>query len=130
MNKEVYRLLYDEEIVTKDHYWFDYNDEFVLLPSNHPWIGKKVEYEYIYEKISLEDFRILKDDEIVNEEHFYFWRDDYCHTVMYRCYSGYHGDKASDVRKENNSLPEFNLYAKKETQINFGKFDFLKDIEL
>jgi hypothetical protein len=130
MNNEAYSHLEYKEIITKDHYCFDDNDKLVLLPSNHPWIGEKAEGSYIYEKVSLDDFRTLKDDEIVNEEHFYVRRS--CgHLVMYRCYRCCNivGHKADDVRKENSSIPEFNLYAKK-TQFNFGKFDFLKDIEL
>jgi hypothetical protein len=131
MNKEAYRCLDKEEIITKDHYWFDWqNNKFVLIPSNYPCIGKKAGYLYIYEKISLEDFRILKDDEIVNKEHFYVWKDDdYCNFLIYRCYSRHQGSKTSDVRKKCNSLPEFNLYAKK-TQFNFETLNILKDIQL
>jgi hypothetical protein len=42
MNDEVYRELYKEEIITKDHYGC-YSDKFVLLPSNYPYIGKKAD---------------------------------------------------------------------------------------
>jgi hypothetical protein len=128
MNK-VFRLLDDEEIITKDHYWFDYNDEFVLLPSYDSCIGKKTEEKCIYEKVSLDDFRILKDDEIVNEQHFQVYRDSVGHLIMWRCYNSV-GRKAEDVRKENSFLPEFNLYAREENKFNFGKFDFLKEIKL
>jgi hypothetical protein len=128
MNKEAYRKLDHEEIVTKHHYWpLDY--ELVLLPSNDPYIGKKAGDLYIYEKVSLDDFRLLNDDEIITREHFFVFRYIEGYLIMCRLYNSV-GRKADDVRKEDSSLPEFNLYAKKETQINFGKFDFLKDIEL
>ena len=129
MNKEVYRYLDDEEIVTKDHYrWSWRHDTLVLLPPNDPCIGKKAGYLCIFEKVSLDDFRPLNDDEIVNKEHFYVWRNDYGNFYMYRVFR-FIGHKAGDARKKYSSLPEFNLYAKK-MQINFGKFDFLKEIEL
>ncbi len=131
MNDEAYRKLDYEKIITKDHYRWDWqNKKLVLLPSYDSCIGKKTEERYIYEKISLEDFRLLKDDEIVNKEHFYVWRN-YCgNLIMERCGNFIVGRKADDARKKCNFTPEFNLYAKKEIQINFGKFDFLKEIEL
>jgi hypothetical protein len=129
MNKEVYRYLDDEEIVTKDHYRWN-NDKLVLLPSNDSFIGKKVCFQHFYEKVSLKDFRPLNNNEIVNDEHFYFFRDSDGYLMMYRCYFRYQGRKAEDVRKANSSFPEFNLYAKKETQFNFETLNILKDIEL
>ena len=130
MNNEVYRRLDKEEIVTKDHYWFDWqNNKFVLIPSNDPCIGKKAGYLYIFEKVSLEDFRILKDDEIVNEEHFYVWRDNRGYLRMCRCCDTV-GLKAGNARNECRYMTEFNLYAKKETQFNFETLNILKDIEL
>jgi hypothetical protein len=129
MNKEAYRKLDHEEIVTKHHYWWSWrHDKLVLLPPNHSCIGKKTEGIYIYEKVSLEDFRPLNDDEIVNKEHFYVWRNDYGNFYMYRVFR-FIGHKAGYLRKELSNLPEYNIYAKK-MQINFGKFDFLKEIEL
>jgi hypothetical protein len=129
MNNEAYCQLDEEKIITKYHYCFDNNDKLFLLPLNHPYIGYKVGYLSVYEKISLEDFRPLNDNEIVNEEHFYVWRDSYGNLVMHRCYSSHQGSKTSDVRKKYNSIPEFNLYAKK-TQFNFETLNILKEIEL
>jgi hypothetical protein len=129
MKNEAYRYLDYEEIVTKHHYCFDDNDEFVLLPSNHPCIGEKANKRLIYEKISLEDFRILNDNEIITREHFQVQRDSYGNLRMYRCCNSV-GLKSDDVRKEYSSLLKFNLYAREENKFNFGKFDFLKDIEL
>jgi hypothetical protein len=123
MNDEVYYQLDCEEIIKKDHYYRN-NNELVLLPSNHPYIGKKVEYEYIFEKVSLEDFRILKDDEIVNKEHFYVWRDIHSYLIMSRCRRSV-GRKAGNARNY-----EYNIYAKKKTQFNFETLNILKDIEL
>jgi hypothetical protein len=129
MNNQVYRKLHGE-IVTKDHYWFDWqNNKFVLLSSNYPCIGKKADGRFIREKVSLDDFRPLNNNEIVNEEHFEVWRDNCGNLIMERCDSFIVGRKADDVRKENSSLPEFNLYAKK-TQFNFETLNILKDIEL
>jgi hypothetical protein len=128
MNKEAYRSLDKEEIVTKDHYqWL--NDKFVLLPFNHSWIGEKANKRLIYEKISLEDFRPLNDNEILKIEHFQVWRDSFGYLRMFRCVRSVER-KAGNARKESIYVSDFNLYAKKETQINFGKFDFLKEIEL
>jgi hypothetical protein len=128
MKNEAYRRLDKKEIITKNHYWWN-NRKFVLLPSNHLWIGEKAEGSSIYEKISLEDFRFLKDDEIVNEENFEVWRDDYGNLVMHRCYYIV-GLKTDDARKECRYMTEFNLYAKKEMQFNFETLNILKDIEL
>jgi hypothetical protein len=128
MNDEVYRRLDKEEIATKDHYYRN-NKKLVLLPSNHPFIGKKTEERYIFEKVSLEDFRPLNDDEIVNKEHFEVWRDDYGNLAMYSC-GNFIGHKTSYLRREFSCFSGFNLYAKEENKFNFGKFDFLKDIEL
>jgi hypothetical protein len=128
MNKEAYRKLDHEEIVTKHHYWpLDY--ELVLLPSNDPYIGKKAGCLYIYEKVSLDDFRLLNDDEIITREHFFAFRYIEGYLIMCRFYNSV-GRKSDDVRKEDISLPEFNLYAKKETQFNFETLNILKDIEL
>jgi hypothetical protein len=129
MNKEVYRRLDKEEIVTKDHYWYHWqNNTFVLLRSNHSSIGKKAGYLYIYEKVSLDDFRPLNDDEIVNDEHFQVQGDSYGHLRMYRCCNSV-GRKADDVRKANDYLPEYKICAKK-TQFNFETLNILKDIQL
>jgi hypothetical protein len=134
MNNKVYRKLDDEEIVTKHHYCFDYNGKLVLLPSNHPCIGKKVERRYIYEKISLEDFRILNDNEIITREHFQVQRDSYGYLMIYRYYYCYLGRKAGDVRKENSCNSGYNIYSKniyaKKTQFNFETLNILKDIQL
>jgi hypothetical protein len=130
MNNEAYRYLDKEEIITKDHYWYHWqNDTFVLLPSNDPLIGKKADGRSICEKISLDDFRILKNDEIVNEENFYVRRDSVGYLRMLRCLRCV-GHKAGYLRKANSCISEFNLYAKEENKFNFGKFDFLKEIEL
>ncbi len=131
MNNEAYRWLDKKEIITKDHYWWNWrNGKYVLLPPNHSCIGKKTEKRQIYEKISLEDFRPLNDDEIVNKEHFLVWRDSYGYLMIYRYYYCYLGRKASDVRKECRHMPEFNLYTKKKTQFNFETLNILKEIEL
>jgi hypothetical protein len=132
MNEEVYRRLDKEEIITKDHYYRRNNKKLVLLPFNHSWIGKKVEYEYFYEKISLDDFRLLKDDEILNEEHFQVWRVSvgYLRMVRIKCYFLYYGSKAGNARKANSSVREYNIYAKQKTQFNFETLNILKDIQL
>jgi hypothetical protein len=130
MNNEAYRYLDKEEIITEDHYYQDWqNKKIVLIPSNDPYIGKEVSFKWIFEKVYLEDFRLLNDNEIVNKEHFLVWRDDCDHLVMCRC-CDIVGHKAIDVRKANNSLPEFNLYAKQKTQFNFETLNILKDIKL
>ncbi len=129
MNYEVYRCLDKKEIVTKNHYRWN-NDKFVLLPHNDPYIGKKVEYEYIFEKISLENLRPLNDNEIVNKEHFEVFRDDYGNLRMAKCDSYFFGKKAGDARKECSHVPEYNIYAQKKTQFNFETLNILKDIKL
>jgi hypothetical protein len=130
MNNEVYRRLDKEEIITKDHYWYHWqNNTFVLLPPNDPWIGKKADGRSICEKISLDDFRILKNDEIVNDEHFEVSRNQDGYLVISRCYYTV-GMKAGYLRKANSCISGYNLYAKEENKFNFGKFDFLKEIEL
>jgi hypothetical protein len=120
MNKEAYRCLDKEEIITKDHYWYHWqNNTFVLLPPNDPLIddpliGKKADGRSIYEKVSLEDLRPLNNDEIVNEEHFFVWRSTFGHLGMCRAYL-FIGYKADDARKANSSFREYNIYAKKKT---------------
>jgi hypothetical protein len=129
MNKEVYRYLDDEEIVTKDHYrWSWRHDKLVLLPPNDPCIGKKAGYLCIFEKVSLDDFRPLDGDEIANEEHFKVFSSTFGHLGMCRVFL-FIGHKAGDIRKEYDDMPEFNIYAKK-TQFNFETLNILKDIQL
>jgi hypothetical protein len=129
MNDEVYRELDKEEIITKDHYfWSLFNDKIFLLPSNYPFIGKKREGRYIFEKFYLEDFRLLNDNEIVNKKHFFVFRHNDGYLRICRCCDTV-GHKAGDARKKYSSLPEFNLYAKK-TQFNFETLNILKDIQL
>jgi hypothetical protein len=112
MNNEAYRQLDKEEIATKDHYeWFF--GKFVLLTSNHPFLGKKADGIYIFEKVSLEDFRILDDNEIVNKEHFFVYRNGFGYLRIYRCHLLDYGNKASDVREKFIDFTEFNIYAKK-----------------
>jgi hypothetical protein len=112
MNEEAYRELDYEEIITKNHYYQDWqNNKFVLIPSNHLFIGKEVSFKWIFEKVYLEDLRPLNDNEIVNKEHFEVWRDDYGNLRMAKCDSYFFGKKAGDARKECSHVPEYNIYA-------------------